>query len=157
MIGSMNTPPSTAREALTLGGRFHYWTGQTGDRYIFSVYRAGACPPLPGAVYVIAGKSHGGDLFPVAIGRFAAIWEDANRQALKLLNNTGGDEVHVHLLAKDDETAEQIVCDLRPHLDGAPRLCAIESLAPNEAASRNRSFCESQSDLSGLHGSERAA
>ena len=157
MNNNMTNTPSSASEALTLGGRFHYWTGRGGKRYIFSVYQAGACPPLPGAVYVIAKRGHDGKRFPLAIGRFPALWESASRQAAKLLKSSGGDEVHVHLLADDDQNAEEIVCDLKPALGGAVRLRTVENTAFEESQTKNPGFSERQTDLFGLQNLEQAA
>lgn len=144
MIKNMTNTPSSASEALTLGSRFHYWTGRGGKRYIFSVYQAGTCPPLPGAVYVIAKRGLDGNRFPLAIGRFPALWESASRQAAKLLKSSGGDEVHVHLLADDDQSAEEIVCDLKPAFGGAVRLRAVEDNSFEAPLDRNRGFSERQ-------------
>ena len=158
MIENIKNSPSSASEALTLGGRFHYWTGQNGKRYIFSVYAAGSCPPLPGAVYVIAKKGHDGSRFPLAIGRFPALWESASRQAARLLKSSGGDEVHVHLLADDDRRAEEIVRDLKPALGGVVRLRTAEPSAISQAQpEESAGFSERQSDLFGLIDLEQAA
>jgi hypothetical protein len=100
--------------------RFVYWQGASGRRYIHSVYAAGACPPLPGAVYVAVARGAGGERRPLAIGRFAAI------EALNLACPSGGegldaaDEVHVHLLAETDAECERILRDLARGLNLSP-------------------------------------
>ncbi len=153
MIENTQNTSSLAPDALTLGGRFHYWEGQAGERYIFSVYKEGTCPPLPGAVYVIAKRGHDGQHYPLAIGRFPAIWEAASRDATKLLKITGGDEVHVHLLADNDSAAEDVVRDLKPVLGPVVRL-RVANETPEPPAT---GFAEQQSDLFGLQDLEQAA
>jgi hypothetical protein len=95
--------------------RFWYWFGASGRRYIHSIYPAGQCPPLPGAVF-IAVKRTGTLRTAIAVGRFSVFWE------LGAVRETGPgvDEFHVHLLARDDEDAEAIADDLERALRGAP-------------------------------------
>ncbi|MEM7425212.1 MAG: hypothetical protein AAF441_03905 [Pseudomonadota bacterium] len=146
MIENIQNTPSPASDVLTLEGRFHYWEGQSGARYIFSVYKAGTCPPLPGAIYVIAKRGHDDSRYPLAIGRFPAIWESASRQASKLLKVVGGDEVHVHLLADDDGAAEDIVSDLKPALGPAARIRELaQPLEPRSGTQQG--FAEGQNGL----------
>lgn len=149
MIESIQNTTSAASETLPLGGRFHYWQGQSGTRYIFSIYKPGACPPLPGAVYVIANRRPDGSRAALAIGRFPAVWECASHEAIKLIKATGGDEVHVHLLAESDRDAEDIVCDMKPALDGVVRLRPAEARS-DPVAVTTESFSDEQIDLFGL-------
>ena len=92
--------------------RFWYWHGASGKRYIHSVYKAESCPPLPGDVYVSVRRA--GDLREaVAVGRFSRLWDVA-------AGITGGldlaaldvDELHVHLLAREEQEAEAVADDL---------------------------------------------
>jgi len=108
-----STPLSPALLCDTdAAGRFCYWRGQSGKRYIHSVYPLGTCPPLPGAVY-IAVRRKGGSPVPVSIGRFPAILDrggvDSFRRRLMMM---GVGEIHVHLLAKGEYEAEAIKADL---------------------------------------------
>ena len=92
--------------------RFWYWQGHSAQKYIHSVYKIDACPPLPGAVYV-AVRRVGLMRVAVAVGRFAPFWDktlgEDNRTRLEML---GADEVHVHLLARSPEAAECVKNDL---------------------------------------------
>ena len=152
MIENIQNSQSSAADALSLGGRFRHWEGQSGARYIFSVYKSGACPPLPGAVYVIVKRGYDDQCYPLAVGRFPAIWESASSKASKLLAITGGDEVHVHLLAEDDVAAEEVVRDLKPALGPAVRLRFPERRDP---PAQTNGFSEHQSDL--FHSEEFSA
>ncbi|NNF76751.1 MAG: hypothetical protein HKN05_01860 [Rhizobiales bacterium] len=145
-----NTTSSTS-ETLRLGGRFHYWSGQSGSRYIFSIYKPGSCPPLPGAVYVIANKRPDGSRDALAIGRFPSLWECAGREAAKLIRASGGDEVHVHLLAENDREAEDIVCDLKPALGGVVRLRPSVPVRRPQVTGPEDGFSDEHIDLFGLN------
>ncbi|MEM1199019.1 MAG: hypothetical protein AAGI06_06875 [Pseudomonadota bacterium] len=147
MIENIKNTTSSASETLPLGGRFHYWSGQSGARYIFSIYKPGSCPPLPGAVYVIANKRPDGSREALAIGRFPAIWESASREAAKLIRSSGGDEVHVHLLAESDRQAEDIVCDLKPALGSVVRFRPGPPVRRQPSVEQIDGFSEAQVDL----------
>lgn len=97
---------------LGLGERFWYWRGASGRSYIHSIYPAGGCPPLPGAVYV-AVKNSGGYREVLAVGRFACCWDGSlgGFEASRLLP-AEADEIHVHLLARDNSAANAVLDDL---------------------------------------------
>lgn len=88
--------------------RFWYWRGASGKKYIHSVYAASACPPLPGAVYVAVRRI--GQLRTVtAMGRFSPFWDGTSSE----LADVDADEIHVHLLARDDVAANVVLDDLQ--------------------------------------------
>jgi hypothetical protein len=97
--------------------RFWFWRGASGRKYIHSIYAWGQCPPVPGAIF-IAVRRIGNLRQAVAVRRFPAVWEDAYAEFRKL----NADEVHVHLLARDDAHAESIFRDLKEAFDSAPQL-----------------------------------
>lgn len=103
-------------EDLNLGERFWYWRGRSGTAYIHSIYPADFCPPLPGAVYV-AVRSIGGIRRACAVGRFSRSPDGGHKEAVF---PEGCNEIHVHLLAREEEAAEQVRHDL------------AEALAPAE-------------------------
>ena len=107
-----------------LGDRFWYWRGASGRSYIHSIYRRDLCPPVAGAVFVIVSVKDGMRR-AVSVGRFHA-------QATSCGAHTDGDwpgeeEIHVHLIARDEEGAEQVLADL---------LAAVSSDAPAMAEPR---------------------
>lgn len=95
-----------------LGERFWYWRGASGQSYIHSIYMPDHCPPVAGAVFVVVRKS-GGLRTAIAIGRCGV---DGLRPA-----NTEppiqGDEIHLHLLTRDDDGAECVLRDLAATLE----------------------------------------
>lgn len=105
--------------------RFWYWHGASGRRYIHSIYPAGSCPPLPGAVYV-AVKRMAEMRMAVAIGRFPVIWDMRAAAAA----GHGADELHVHLLARDEAEADVILADL------------TDAFAPSGSMQGRRQFLE---------------
>lgn len=90
--------------------RFWYWRGASGRSYIHSIYEAKDCPPLPGAVYV-AVRRLGPLRIAVGAGRFPAFFETASQVAGSVLP-AEADEIHVHLLARNEVGAEGIRRDL---------------------------------------------
>ncbi len=88
--------------------RFWYWRGRSGKKYIHSIYAAGACPPLPGAIYVAVRRI--GNLRTVtAMGRFSPFWDGTSSE----LAGVDADEIHVHLLARDNAAANAVLNDLQ--------------------------------------------
>ena len=107
---------ATLPEDSGLGERFWYWRGASGQSYIHSIYAPDFCPPVAGAVFVIVRKVSG-TRAAVAIGRFGA---DGLMPA-GTVAPAPGEEIHVHLLARDGEAAERVLRDLAATLeDGAP-------------------------------------
>ena len=101
-----------------LGERFWYWLGASGQRYIHSIYRRDLCPPVPGAVFVLVSVS-GGVRRARAVGRFDGDGEMST--ALPFSSRPEEEELHVHLLARDEENAERVLRDLMAAME-APRL-----------------------------------
>jgi hypothetical protein len=95
---------------------FWYWHGASGRRYIHSVYSPEKCPPLPGAVF-LAVRRLGTIRTVLTAGRFAGLWDvniatgDASHW-----RDLGANEIHVHLLSRDDEEARAVVRDLHAAL-----------------------------------------
>ncbi len=94
--------------------RFWYWRGASGKKYIHSVYAADSCPPLPGAIYV-AVRRIGSLRTVIGINRFSPFWDGS----FSALENLDADEIHVHLLARDNTAAETILADLKAAFGGS--------------------------------------
>lgn len=113
---SANLPGETG-----LGDRFWYWCGASGERYIHTIYRAGLCPPIAGAVFIRVGVQDG-QRQALSVGRFGA------DGSMPLCPGDADVEIHVHLLARGDEAAEQVRRDLdsamNPPSRPAPRAAA---------------------------------
>jgi hypothetical protein len=99
-----------------LGERFWYWYGASGRRYIHSIYCIETCPPVPGAVFVAVNR-RGGTPRAVSAGRFPA--QIASNTPIKLFGRQEVEEIHVHLLARDDEGAQSVLGDLLAAMDMA--------------------------------------
>ncbi len=115
----MNGYPMSARlpEDLGFGERFWYWRGISGRSFIHSIYSRETCPPLPGAVF-IAVRRCGGERQAVAVGRFPTAIEGCSFDiASHAPGALLGDEIHVHLLARDDSAAAGVLSDLQQALD----------------------------------------
>ena len=67
-----------------------------------------ACPPLPGAIYVAVRRI--GQLRTVtAMGRFSPFWDGTSSELVAV----DADEIHVHLLARDNTAANAVLDDLQ--------------------------------------------
>ena len=106
--------------------RFWYWHGASGRRYIHSVYRPETCPPLPGAVF-LAVRSLGNLRTVLGAGRFAGLW-DVNIPADDAghWESLGANEIHVHLLSRDETEAREIAADLQAALEEDVTISAEE-------------------------------
>lgn len=100
-----------------LGERFWYWRGASGRRYIHSIYRRELCPPVPGAVFVIV-SLRGGIRRAMSVGRFPS--ETASANAVPGAEFSDEEEIHVHLLAREENAAEQVLGDLQAAMNTVP-------------------------------------
>ena len=91
---------------------FWYWHGQSGRRYIHSVYPAQYCPMLPGAVYLSVRRIDDDRFVPLAVEVGGVIDELVGAYCAA----DGADEVHVHLLAEDNREALSVMQDLKAGL-----------------------------------------
>ena len=112
---------ATLPEDSGLGERFWYWRGASGQSYIHSIYAPDLCPPVPGAVFVIVRKM-GGVRTAISAGRFGG---DGLRPP-GVEAPIAGDEIHVHLLAREGEPAEHVLRDLVATLDSGATPCRVE-------------------------------
>ena len=105
----LNGFPISAKlpDDLGIGERFWYWRGASGQTYIHSIYPAGSCPPLPGAVFLAVRRHGDGRREVLRAGRFPDDWDGPNGA-----QNLMADEIHVHLLARGDAAAVAVLGDL---------------------------------------------
>lgn len=97
----------------SIGERFWYWRGASGESYIHSIYPVNDCPPLPGALFIAVSHT-GGRTRPVGLGRFPLSFKTTMAEAVRhALPGTDVDEVHVHLLAKGETMVHAVASDLR--------------------------------------------
>ena len=99
--------PAAINDDADFGARFWYWTGASGRRYIHSIYPVDACPPLPGAVYLLVRREARGPR-ALAAHRFGPF-----SPGLGAGERRRAHEVHVHLLATGEAEAAHVLDDLR--------------------------------------------
>ena len=115
--------------AEELAGRFHFWSGATGRRYVHTVYSLVECPALASGNYVLVRRDENGDRSVLAIG--SATHEAASLNLADIRRRgaeLGANEVHIHLLAGTTKAAKLVEFDLRSgqmngtnsHACGAP-------------------------------------
>lgn len=91
---------------------FHVWHGVSGKRYLHTVYTPGDEPLLVRAIVIVVERT--------GSTRRILHMEQAGATALRLENSAkfraalkaGGNEVHVHFIARSDEERRRIVEDL---------------------------------------------
>lgn len=110
-------PPRNSHEArIEAAGRFHFWTGASGKRYVHTVYSLFDCPPLDAGNYILVRRSAPGQTSRavLAIGRLSDQAATLNLAEIRQRAATlGADEVHVHLLATSSQEAQAVETDLR--------------------------------------------
>lgn len=95
-------------------GRFHFWTGASGKRYVHTVYELIDCPALPAANYVLVRREPGARRKVLAIGRVDQSVPSLNLAEIRKRGaEMGAHEVHVHLLAETAKLAKLVEFDLR--------------------------------------------
>lgn len=115
---------------LGIGERFWYWRGASGRNYIHSIYPADACPPLPGAVFVAVRNCYG-HREAIGIGRFPSFL-DHPKAGLRPAGTgiADAEEIHVHLLARNDAEAQSVLEDLRRAGDEPEPLPVVRQRIP---------------------------
>jgi hypothetical protein len=103
-------------EDLGLGERFWYWRGRSGRAYIHSIYSRENCPPVAGAVYVVVDNLDG-TRHAANVGRFPQYLEGRMPDISMLCPEASANaEIHIHLLARNEECAGMVLADLRSAL-----------------------------------------
>ena len=123
MIEQTLSRPSRICDDAEFNDRFWFWQGASGRNYIHSVYPAGQCPPLAGAIFIAVTRDPAtGACRALDCGRLGAFGHMSSHNA---------DEVHVHMLARDEAEGTQILNDLRQALFGT---APVEVDAAGDAA-----------------------
>jgi hypothetical protein len=108
-------------ENSDLGERFWYWRGASGRSYIHSIYRRDHCPVVPGAVFVIVSVCDGLRR-AVSAGRFTT--ESMASTTSGPAGRLDEEEIHIHLLARNEECASHVLGDLLAAMNAVPQPAA---------------------------------
>ncbi len=104
----MKTSSSVPRIAIAAGmsGRYRYWTGGSGERYLFTQVTAKSLDDFDGGVFLLV--------------RFGAIQAVGGRGAISaaLARGCHGATLYVHLLATCEASHWDIIDDLMPDCHG---------------------------------------
>jgi hypothetical protein len=122
-----------ALAGMPIASRFCSWIGQSGRRYVFSVYPASECPAFPDAVLMAVVRDMAWRRCVVSVRDTGAFPEPVVVRVLRELRTFGpGLELHLHLLAASSAERAATVADWRlPGTDAAPfmgRREAVEAL-----------------------------
>lgn len=103
---------------------FCFWSGASGDRYVHHIYSLIECPELPASNYVLVGRDDSGRRKVLHVGRTTSVATSLNLAEIRMRGaKLGACEVHVHLLAENDDRRRLVDLDLRTGLfaDGQSR------------------------------------
>jgi hypothetical protein len=107
--------PLAGVEPNSLAGRFTFWEGRSGKRYLFTRFSPEATPDLSTAIMLfVRGSEEPRRIAAVAIGRESA---NVPRRLAWLLSQTQAQEVHVHFLAFEEAERRAAAIDLAAPLD----------------------------------------
>jgi hypothetical protein len=102
-----------ALAGMPISSRFSSWIGQSGRRYVFSVYPASECPAFPDAVLMAVVRDMTGRRCAVSVRDTGAFPEPVLAGVRRELRAFGpGLELHLHLLAASSAERAATVADL---------------------------------------------
>ncbi len=102
-----------ALAGMPIASRFCSWIGQSGRRYVFSVYPASECPAFPNAVLMAVVRDMTGRRCVVSVRDTGAFPEPVLARVRRELSAFGsGLELHLHLLAASSVERVATVADL---------------------------------------------
>ena len=94
--------------------QFQFWAGASGHRYVHSVFSLIECPEVPEAVYLLVRCDNNGRRTVLKVGRVEHEAESLNLAEIRHRGaKLGANQVHLHLLAKDEGERRMIERDLR--------------------------------------------
>lgn len=100
--------------AADLAGRFHFWSGASGRRYVHTIYSLVECPAMPAGNYVLVHRDGNGARTVLAIGRVSNEAASLNLAEIRRRGaELGANEVHIHLLAGSGRQSLMVETDLR--------------------------------------------
>ncbi len=106
-------PAAVCREGA-IEQSFHYWRGQSGARYLHTVFSLIECPELPKANYILVRRDADDARTVLGIGQTTADASSLNLAGLRLRGaQAGANEIHVHLLAETPDERARVEADLR--------------------------------------------
>jgi hypothetical protein len=102
-----------ALAGMPISSRFCSWIGQSGRRYVFSVYPASECPAFPDAILMAAVRDMTGRRCILSVRDTGAFPEPVVARARRELRAFGpGVELHLHLLAASPTERAAALADL---------------------------------------------
>jgi hypothetical protein len=102
-----------ALDGMPISSRFCSWVGQSGQRYVFSVYSPFECPAFRDAILLAAVRDMTGQRRIVSVRETGAFPEPVVAEIQREFRVFGpGLEFHLHLLARSPTERAAIVADL---------------------------------------------
>lgn len=116
--------PARCVKKSPFSGRFYYWLGASGERYLHTVFPIDAGFHSPGANLIVVRRAPDGERFALFVGRVGNL---SNTDIERLRNSQGANELHIHLMATGDAAAHKIAVDLSDRLmtDAGGNSCTL--------------------------------
>ena len=112
----MNEPAKINLENI-IPQQFHYWRGNSGKRYLHTVYSLVECPEMEKANYILVKNNPNGTRTAIHIGQTTMQEGSLNLASIRQLGAAmGANEVHLHVLADDCSERNAVEHDLRSGL-----------------------------------------
>ncbi len=113
-VPALRGEPAHVKTAGDLAGRFHFWSGASGRRYVHTVYSLIECPAVPAGNYILVHRDAEGRRLVLAVGRVGHAAGSLNLAEIRRRGaELGANEVHIHLLAPNAKQSRLIETDLR--------------------------------------------
>jgi hypothetical protein len=121
-VAERSSSPAVASTASDIGAsdseRFEFWTGQSGRRYVHTVFSLIECPELPSANYVLVRREPHGQRTALRVSRTVHASASLNLADIRHRGaQLGAQEVHVHLIAASDAARRLIERDIAGSVD----------------------------------------
>ncbi|MHA1164495.1 MAG: hypothetical protein ACTSP0_02800 [Alphaproteobacteria bacterium] len=128
-----NEPALVCREG-EVEQSFHYWRGESGQRYVHTVFPLIDCPLMAAVNYILVYRDVDGVRRPLDVGRTSGASESLNlAQLRRRAALMGANEVHVHFMAETAAERERVEADVAARQLGRA-VVSREFVAANDGA-----------------------
>lgn len=92
---------------------FHYWRGESGQRYLHTVFPLIDCPLMAAVNYILVHRGADGVRRPLDVGRTSGASESLNLAKLRMQAAVlGANEVHIHFMAETPGARARVEADV---------------------------------------------
>ena len=107
-----NMPAGVTRDGI-VPGKYHYWIGASGKRYLHTVFEFEKLPDIDNAVFLAVRRERNGDRTVLGAGALGtAPGHSRHASCLGEARRRGADEVHLHLTCETAAQRQGVLDDL---------------------------------------------